>query len=111
MMAYVGTGFCIGINFARRAEDVNSLIAAIGVPLLLLSGAFVPIEFFPKVLYDIAQFNPIYHMIAALAAASVDSKAFSEVLPHLRFLVGFAGLMIVSGWVSYRQMLVRERKL
>ncbi|XHX78290.1 MAG: ABC transporter permease [Stenomitos frigidus ULC029] len=109
MMAYVGTGFCIGAKLARRTEDVNALIAALGVPLLLLSGAFVPIEFFPKALRDFAQFNPIYHMIEALAIAQDRDR--TALAPHLWFLVGFASLMVCAGWLAYRQMLNSERRL
>lgn len=110
MISYVGAGFCIGAKLARRTEDVNALIAAVGVPCLLLSGAFVPIEFFPKGLRDIAQFNPIYHMIEALSLASIERKETIEIAPHLWFLLGFAGLMVVGGWLSYQQMLNSERR-
>lgn len=110
MMAYVGTGFFIGAKLARRTEDVNALIAALGVPLLLLSGAFIPINFFPEALRNIARYNPIYHMIEALAAASVETVSMNDVGPHLWFLVGFTGLMVGAGWVAYRQMLNSERR-
>lgn len=110
MMAYVGTGFFIGTKLARRTEDVNALIAALGVPLLLLSGAFIPINFFPEALRNIARYNPIYHMIEALAASSVETVSMADVGPHLWFLVGFTGLMVLAGWVAYRQMLNSERR-
>lgn len=110
MMAYVGTGFCIGAKLARRTEDVNALIAALGVPLLLLSGAFIPINFFPEALRQFARYNPIYHMIEALAAASVDAIRLPDLMPHLWFLVGFTIVMVVAGWFAYRQMLHRERR-
>ncbi|MBW4581664.1 MAG: ABC transporter permease [Tildeniella nuda ZEHNDER 1965/U140] len=111
MMAYVGTGFCIGAKLARRTEDVNALIAALGVPLLLLSGAFIPINFFPEALRQIARYNPIYHMIEALAAVSVADFSMADVAPHLWFLVGFTGLMVLAGWLAYHQMLSSERRL
>ncbi len=110
MMAYVGTGFCIGAKLARRTEDVNALIAALGVPLLLLSGAFIPIQFFPEALRQFARYNPIYHMIEALAAASVANFRMTDVAPHLLFLLSFTGLMVLCGWLAYRQMLSSERR-
>lgn len=108
IMAYVGVGFCVGTLVARRTEDVNALIAAFGVPSLLLSGAFFPIELFPQVLLKIAKFNPIYHMIAALTGASVQGEV-ARIALHFWFLVGFAGLMVGGGWLSYRQMLSNTR--
>ncbi|MBW4695602.1 MAG: ABC transporter permease [Lyngbya sp. HA4199-MV5] len=110
MMAYVGTGFFIGAKLARRTEDVNALIAALGVPLLLLSGAFIPINFFPEALRNIAHYNPIYHMIEALAAASVATIRMADLMPHLWFLVGFTILTVAAGWLAYREMLHRERR-
>ncbi len=111
MMAYVGAGFCIGAKLARRTEDVNALIAALGVPVLLLGGAFIPIEFFPEALRQVARYNPIYHMIEALTVASAPTFSRDAVAPHLWFLVGFTGLMVGAGWLAYRQMLSSERRL
>lgn len=111
IVAYVGAGFLLGTQFARRTEDVNELIAAIGVPTLILGGAFVPADFFPEGLLALAQFNPIYHMNEALSAVSVAGADLAEIQTHLRVLVIFAGLMIVSGWLAYRRMLEVERRL
>ncbi|HEY9888067.1 MAG TPA: ABC transporter permease, partial [Candidatus Obscuribacterales bacterium] len=66
---YVGLGFTFGTQFARRTEDVNALVATFGVPLLLLGGAFLPISLFPEILLTLADYNPVYHMIAALEGA------------------------------------------
>ena len=70
--SYVGLGFILGTQLARRTEDVNALVAAFGVPLLILGGAFLPTSLFPKNLLDIAKFNPIYHMNEALLKVSAD---------------------------------------
>jgi ABC-2 type transport system permease protein len=111
--SYVGIGFVLATKFARRAEDVNSLVAAIGVPLLILGGAFFPTSFLSKDLLLITQFNPVYHMSEAFTALSTNSKALDTVdmQIHLRFLVGFLVVAIASGWLSYRQMLNHERHL
>lgn len=39
IIAYVGVGFILGTQFARRTENVNALVAAFGVLLLILGGA------------------------------------------------------------------------
>jgi ABC-2 type transport system permease protein len=111
--SYVGTGFLLGINFARRVEDVNGLVAGIGVPMLILGGAFFPTRFFSKELLLIAQFNPVYHMNEALSGISFQSKDWQDpdMLIHLRFLVGFFVVAIASGWLTYRQMLNQEKSL
>lgn len=112
ILAYVGLGFMLGTQFARRTEDVSALIAAFGVPLMVLGGAFLPISLFPESLLDIAQFNPIYHMTEALTNALLNTdEPFSENSVHFWFLLTFATLMVGVGWLSYRRMLTQERQL
>ncbi|MEM9909027.1 MAG: ABC transporter permease [Cyanobacteria bacterium P01_D01_bin.44] len=110
ILAYVGVGFILGTQFARRTEDVNALVAAFGVPLLILGGAFMPTSIFPDSLIELAQFNPIYHMTEALTRG-LAGEGFEEFGNHVWFLCGFAALMVGSGWVSYRRMLQLERQL
>jgi ABC-2 type transport system permease protein len=111
IIAYVGLGFILGTQLARRTEDVNALVAAFGVPLLILGGAFMPSSLFPKLLLDIAQFNPIYHMTEALLGVSARNSEFTDIAPHFQFLVVFAFVMVIAGWLSYRRMLTIEKRL
>jgi ABC-2 type transport system permease protein len=111
VLSYVGVGFILGTQLARRTEDVNTLVAAFGVPLLILGGAFVPAFIFPKVLLDLAQYNPIYHMNEALTKIVAEGNNLTQIAGHFWFLVGFAGLMVGTGWLSYRRMLQVERRL
>ena len=111
VIAYVGLGFLLGTQLARRTEDVNALVAAFGVPLLILGGAFLPASLFPEILLDIAQFNPIYHMTEALSGATVAEAEWDELSGHIGFLSGFAIAMAILGWLSYRRMLQMERRL
>ena len=109
--SYVGLGFILGTQLARRTEDVNALVAAFGVPLLILGGAFLPTSLFPKNLLDIAKFNPIYHMTEALLGVSADGDGLSQIANHFWFLLLFTILMVLGGWLSYRRMLMGERRL
>jgi ABC-2 type transport system permease protein len=111
IIAYVGLGFILGTQLARRIEDVNALVAAFGVPLLILGGAFLPTSLFPKTLLDIAQYNPIYHMNEALLAVSAKGDKLDKITSHFSFLFCFALVMVVCGWLSYRRMLMMERRL
>lgn len=110
MLGYVGLGFILGTQFARRPEDMNALVAAFGVPLLILGGAFLPTSILPDSLLNFAVWNPIYHMNEALTQASTPGiEAASRT--HVWILVGFTGLMVVGGWLSYRRMIELERRL
>ena len=107
ILAYVGVGFILGTQFARRTEDVNALVAAFGVPLLILGGAFMPTSIFPDSLLRLARFNPIFHMTEALTRVMADTAAGE----HIAFLGAFAIAMVITGWLSYRRMLRLERQL
>ncbi|MBD1922390.1 ABC transporter permease [Microcoleus sp. FACHB-831] len=111
IISYVGLGFILGTQLARRTEDVNALVAAFGVPLLILGGAFIPSFVFPQMLLDIAKFNPIYHMNQALLGVSANSQGLPDIKSHFLFLCSFSVLMLVCGWLSYRRMLMVERRL
>ncbi len=111
IISYVGVGFILGTQLARRTEDVNSLVAAFGVPLLILGGAFLPTALFPKTLLKIAKFDPIYHMNEALVGVSAQGAGLESIALHFWFLLGFAILMVGGGWLSYRRMLMVERRL
>ncbi len=111
ILAYVGVGFILGTQFARRTEDVNALVAAFGVPLLILGGAFLPTSLFPANLLKLAEYNPIYHMNEALSGVVAQGDTLSDITYHFWFLVGFAVFVIVAGWLSYYRMLQVERRL
>lgn len=111
IISYVGLGFILSTQLARRTEDVNSLVAAFGVPLLILGGAFFPTAFFPETLLKIARYNPIYHMNEALVGVSANGDNLTKIESHFWFLCGFAVFVVGGGWLSYRRMLESERRL
>jgi ABC-2 type transport system permease protein len=111
IVSYVGLGFILGTQLARRTEDVNALVAAFGVPLLILGGAFLPTALFPPTLLNIAKYNPIYHMNEALVGVSAKGDELDKIASHFWFLLGFATVMVLAGWLSYRRMLMVERRL
>ena len=110
IVTYVGIGFILGGQFARRTEDVNSLVAAFGVPFLLLGGAFLPTSLFPDSLLRLAKYNPVYHMTEALTVVTTSTGGLPEIRSHLIFLMGFSTIVIFGGWQVYQQMIQSERR-
>jgi ABC-2 type transport system permease protein len=109
--SYVGLGFFFGSRFAKRTEDVNGPVAAIGVPLLVLGGTFFPPSMLPPYLLTLAHLNPIFHMNEALDPVSAEGLGWAAVQDHMIFLLVFASLSVVLGARSYQRMLERERVL
>jgi ABC-2 type transport system permease protein len=111
IISYVGLGFFLGTQLAKRTEDINTLIATFGVPLLILGGAFLPTSLFPENLLAIAKFNPIYHMNEALISVWGKDQGISDIKYHFIFLCLFSLIMIISAWFSYEEMLKVEKQL
>lgn len=111
IVSYVGVGFILGTQLAKRTEDVNALVATFGVPLLILGGTFLPASLFPETLLALAQFNPIFHMNEALTGVWARGDSLWDIETHFIFLLIFALSMMSSGWIAYRGMLIIERRL
>lgn len=110
IFSYVGLGFFLGARFAKRSEDVNGPLAAIGVPLLVLAGTWFPVSLLPNWLLKLAWFDPVFHMNEALKGASGQGLGWLELRTDLLFLCAFAILSLVLGILSYRRMLIEEKR-
>ncbi|NCO74946.1 MAG: ABC transporter permease [Cyanobacteria bacterium] len=111
IISYVGLGFILGTQLAKRTEDVNAIVATFGVPLLIIGGTFFPSSLFSKKMLAIAQFNPIFHMNEALIDVWGKGKYFDEIKGHFFFLTIFAITMIFLGWLCYERMIKAEKTL
>ncbi len=111
IISYVGMGFILSTQLAKRTEDVNSVVAAFGIPLLILGGAFFPTSFFPKLLLQLAEFNPVYHMNESLVGVSNNGDSLLKIGRHLSFLCTFAAMTLGTAWFSYNRMLKSEKRL
>jgi ABC-2 type transport system permease protein len=108
--AYVGLGFLLGTLWARRPEDVTGPVAAFGVPLLVLGGTFFSPSILPPLLFQITQFNPIFHMNQALKAVAAEGATAAQVEVHLWALTAFALVSMAGGATAYRRMLRAEQR-
>ncbi len=108
---YVGAGFILGTQLARRTDDVNALVAAVGLPFVIIGGTFLPTTLFPENLLELAKYTPVYHMNEGLLGVAIHDYSWQEVGDHLGYLAVFTGVMVIGGWLSYLQMVRRERQL
>jgi ABC-2 type transport system permease protein len=110
LFAFVGLDFFFGARFAERAEDVNGLVAAFGLPLLVLAGTWFPLSLLPSVLLRIAWFDPVFHMNEALKGVAGRGLGWADVSGSLLFLAAFAAVSLALGISSYRRMLTEAKR-
>ncbi len=108
VFSYVGIGFFFAARFARRAEDLNGPLAALGVPLLVLGGTFFPLSLMPDFLVAMARVNPVLHMSEALKAVAGQGAGWRDIAVELAFLATFSTAALALGALSYRRMLRDE---
>lgn len=102
LMILIGVAMSsLSYGLALAVRDENALASSVNMfslPLLLLSGVFLPLTFAPAWMQTVAQINPLTHAIDAARALIVG--AFSEPSVLIGFGV-FAALTVVFAlWVN-----------
>ncbi len=92
-------GFATGFGFAafgvliaavaKTIDNFNYVTSAVLTPMFLVAGTFFPISSLPHGLRTIAQFNPLYHCVALVRDASLETFSTAD-LGHSAVLIGFA---------------------
>lgn len=108
-LSYIGIGFFFGAVLAKRSEEVNGPVAAIGVPLLVLGGTFFPVQVLPPSLLALTHMNPIYHMNQALREVSAHGAGMADIRWSLAFLLVTCAAALLLGAHAYSGLLQRER--
>ncbi len=96
------TGIITGFGFAAAGILIAALVESFDntsyvqslliTPMFLLAGTFFPLDQLPDWALVASQFNPLYHCVELVQAASFEGFALDD-LGHLGALLAFAGLM------------------
>ena len=73
------------------------------VPLAMLSGAWFSIEMMPPILIDIVNVLPFIHALDASRQVITTGAAFTDILPHFYWLVGWAIALFAIGALVFRR--------
>jgi ABC-2 type transport system permease protein len=77
------------------ADAAVMAVHAIYIPMLLLCGAFVPVEALPQVLQAAAQAFPLTYFVAPFRAVMVDGAGLGAITGDLLILLAW----LVGGWI------------
>jgi ABC-2 type transport system permease protein len=90
------TLFSVAVGLRFRTGAAIAILNAILFPLAILSGLWIPVQFLPKVVGEIAKFLPTYHLAQLGLAQLGDGTAMIHVLALLITTVVAAGIAAVS---------------
>lgn len=98
--AFVALGLWIGyVGGPNSAAGIANLIF---LPMSFASGLFMPLEFMPAFLRDIAPFTPAYHF-AQIGWMSIGAKSDTTELTHWAWVMGYALIFFLMALVAYRR--------
>jgi len=93
-LTVAGLGYCLG-NFTKSHDAAIVAVHAIYIPMLLLSGAFVPLEVLPNVLRIIARCLPLTYFVSPFRSVMVEGASLMTNTANLCLLL----LWMVGSWV------------
>lgn len=98
--AFVALGLWIGyISGPNSAAGIANLIF---LPMSFASGLFMPLEFMPRFLQDVAPYTPAYHF-AQIGWMSIGAKSTATELSHWAWVLGYGVLFLAMALLAYRK--------
>ncbi|NLE83639.1 MAG: ABC transporter permease [Chloroflexi bacterium] len=99
--ASAGLGAFLG-SLVRTESQAGGIATTIGMTFALLSGAWFPIELFPKVMQNAAKIFPTYWGMQGLKDILISNKPFEQILPTIGILMGFAIVFLALGMLFFK---------
>lgn len=96
-----GLGAFLG-SLVRTEGQASGISTAVGMIFALLSGAWFPIELFPKVMQNVAKIFPTYWAVQGLKDILIINKPMMDILPTIGILMGFAVLFLSLGLAFFK---------
>ena len=91
--ATASMGFVLS-NLVTSADGAVVAVHAVYIPMLLLCGAFVPLEALPKPLQVLARAFPLTYFVSPFRAVLVEGASLAAIAPDLLILLAW----LVAGW-------------
>lgn len=104
IVAVISIGILIS-TFATTKQQVALISIFTGVPLMMLSGAFAPIESMPPAWRTLSLLNPLRHYITILRDVLLKGVGLDVIWPNVLVLLAFAVAAIALSAARYRSQL------
>ena len=100
-LASAGLAAFLG-GLVRTESQAGGIGTTIGMTFALLSGAWFPIELFPKVMQNAAKIFPTYWGMQGLKDILISNKPLDQILPTVGILMGFAVVFLMLGMLFFK---------
>ena len=100
-LPFCALGLAVGLRVGGQASA--AIINVIYLPMSFLSGLWVPLQFFPHWLQQIARIFPAYHL-GQIALGIVHQGDGSRLFIHLIYLLAFTALCLWFAQLGWRRI-------
>ena len=102
----IGIGMILG-TLAKTEDQATAVPFIFIVPLVMISGAWWPVERMPSVIKSIAEVLPFLHAMDACRDVITRGASFTNILPDLYWLIGWTVALFAIGIVLFRRSMAR----
>jgi len=102
----MGIGMIVG-TLAKSEDQASGAPWVFIVPLVMISGAWWPVEQMPAVIKSIAEALPFLHAMDACRDVVTRGAGFTSILPDLYWLIGWTIALFTIGIVLFRRSMAR----
>jgi ABC-2 type transport system permease protein len=106
LASFAGTGVGITLaTFSSTQQQAQLLTFFLLPPLVLLSGAFAPIEAMPQWLQFLSWFDPLRYLLVVVRGITLKGAGLALLWQPLAILAGFAVMLYGVSAARYRKQL------
>jgi ABC-2 type transport system permease protein len=99
-LPFCALGFFLG--YLITPNSAPAMINLVAMPMAFCSGMWVPLQFLPHPMNQIAQALPAYHL-SEMTLAIAGAAGHGSVVSHIQALAGITAVFVVLGWRVWRR--------
>jgi ABC-2 type transport system permease protein len=100
-LCFLALGFAIG-SFVSTPETGDAVSQVFTLPMMFLSGTFLPVAAMPGFVQGVAHAMPLYYMANGLRDTTVRGLSITHVAPDIGVLLGVTAILSVIALRSFR---------
>lgn len=102
VLAFSGFGLVVS-NYAKTMQQAMFMILFFVLTFIFMSGLYTPVSNMPHWAQVVSNFSPMKFIIQIVRLVYLKGSVFSELVPHLLALIGFAVFFNTWAIISYHK--------